>query len=149
MLRRLPVLLALLAAAVVPAALTATPASAATPSIMITKVLVNPSGTDTTANSQLVREYIVLKNTTRGSINLNRWTVRDRSNHVYTFGSFTLGAGRSVTLHTGKGANTSTNRYWGLGWYVWNNTGDAAYVRNSAGKSIDSCSWGSVSVTYC
>ncbi|WP_027342936.1 lamin tail domain-containing protein [Hamadaea tsunoensis] len=149
MLRRLPVLLALLAAAVVPAALTATPASAATPSIMITKVLVNPSGSDTTANSQLVREYIVLKNTTRGSINLNHWTVRDRSNHVYTFGSLTLGAGKSVTLHTGKGANTSTNRYWGLGWYVWNNTGDGAYVRNSAGKSIDSCSWGSVSVTYC
>jgi hypothetical protein len=127
----------------------ADPAAAATPKIMITKVLVNPSGSDTTANSQLVREYIVVKNTTTKSISLYRWTVRDKSNHVYTFGSFTLGAGRSVILHTGKGTNTSTNRYWGLGWYVWNNTGDTAYVRSSAGTLIDSCSWRTVASTTC
>lgn len=136
-----------LAAAVVFAA--ASPAAAATPKILITKVLVNPSGTDTTANSQLVREYIVLKNTTTKTISLANWTVRDKSNHVYKFGSFSLGAGKSVTLHTGKGTNTSTNRYWGLGWYVWNNTGDTAYVRNTVGTTIDSCSWKTVASTTC
>ena len=127
----------------------ATPASAATPRILITKVLVNPSGSDTTANSQLVREYITVKNTTGAAISLRSWTIRDKANHVYTFGTFSLGAGASVTLHTGKGTNTATHRYWGLGWYVWNNTGDAAYVRDSAGKAVDSCSWGSVASTTC
>ncbi|MFE9691992.1 hypothetical protein [Micromonospora sp. NPDC005806] len=34
--------------------------------------------------------------------------------------------------------------------YIWNNTGDTAYLRNSAGTSIDTCSWGSSgSYTYC
>jgi hypothetical protein len=39
-------------------------------------------------------------------------------NHVYTFGSFKLGAGKSVTLHTGKGINTVSHFYWVRGWYV-------------------------------
>jgi hypothetical protein len=30
---------------------------------------------------------------------------------------------RVVKIHTGKGANSQTDRYWGRGWYVWNNTG--------------------------
>ena len=68
---------------------------------------------------------------------LNGWTVRDAANHVYTFGTFSLGAGKSVVLRTGKGTNTSTTRYWGLGWHVWNNTGDTAYLRNAAGTAMD------------
>ncbi|MCP2327337.1 hypothetical protein HDA40_005844 [Hamadaea flava] len=129
--------------------LPSSPAFAANPRIMFTKVVVDPSGKDTTANSQLVREVATLKNTTSKAITLTNWTVRDKSNHVYKFGTFTLGAGKSVRLHTGKGANTSTDRYWGLGWYVWNNTGDAAYVRDASGRAVDSCSWGNVDVKYC
>lgn len=50
----------------------------------------------------------------------------------------------------GKGSNTSTHRYWGSSWYIWNNSGDAAYLRNSAGAAIDSCAWGSTgSYTSC
>jgi hypothetical protein len=48
-------------------------------------------------------------------------------------------------LHTGKGTNTTTNRYWGSGNYIWNNNGDAAYLRNASGKAVDNCSWGYVS----
>ncbi len=34
--------------------------------------------------------------------------------------------------------------------HVWNNTGDTAYLRNAAGTTIDTCSWGSSgSHTYC
>ena len=56
---------------------------------------------------------------------------------------FRLASGASVYLHTGRGTNTSTHRYWGSGACIWNNTGDTAYVRNSAGTLIGSCSWGS------
>lgn len=140
----------------------AAPAAAANPKIMITKVYYDTPGTDTPAtNTRLNGEYVVLKNTTSAKINLKGWTLRDvqstASGHIYRFGSdFWLGAGKSVTIHTGKGTNTSTNRYWGRTGsssyaYIWNNSGDKAYLRNSAGTAIDSCGWSSVGsgYTYC
>lgn len=129
----------------------ATAAQAAAPAVQITKVYYNSPGSDNRSNTSLNAEYVVLKNTTRGKLNLSGWTLRDKSNHVYKFtGTFYLGAGKSVTIHTGKGRNSATHRYWGSRAYIWNNTGDAAYVRNKAGRSVDSCSWRSKgSYTYC
>ncbi|MFE9654136.1 lamin tail domain-containing protein [Micromonospora sp. NPDC006431] len=129
----------------------AAPAQAATPAVMITKVYYNSPGSDNGSNTSLNAEYVRLTNKRSSTINLKNWTLRDKSNHVYKFSSdFYLKAGYSVVIHTGKGTNTSSNRYWGLSGYVWNNTGDAAYLRNSAGTAIDSCSWGSRgSYTYC
>jgi hypothetical protein len=37
--------------------------------------------------------------------------------------------------------NTATNRYWGRAGYVWNNTGDTAYLRTPSGALMDSCKW--------
>jgi hypothetical protein len=55
-----------------------------------------------------------------------------------------------VQVHTGKGTNTSAHRYWGRSWYVWNNTGDTAYLRYPAGTTADTCSWGKTgSSKYC
>ncbi|MET8090156.1 lamin tail domain-containing protein [Micromonospora sp. NPDC005220] len=120
------------------------PAQAATPAIMITKAYYNSPGSDTGSNTSLNAEYVRLTNKRTSTINLKSWTLRDKSNHVYTFSSnFNLKAGASVVIHTGKGTNTGSNRYWGRAPYVWNNTGDTAYLRNSAGAAIDSCSWGS------
>jgi hypothetical protein len=120
------------------------PAQAATPAIQITKVYYNSPGTDNRSNSSLNAEYVKLTNRRSSAINLKYWTLRDKASHVYRFsGDFRLASGASVYIHTGKGTNTSTHRYWGSGAYIWNNTGDAAYLRNSAGTLIDSCSWGS------
>lgn len=129
----------------------ATPAQAATPAVMITKVYYNSPGSDTGSNTSLNAEYVQLTNKRSTSINLKYWTLRDKSNHVYKFTTnWYLKAGASVVIHTGKGTNTSSNLYWGSGAYIWNNTGDAAYLRNSAGTGIDSCSWGSTgSYTNC
>jgi hypothetical protein len=131
-------------------------AQAATPKVMITKVYVNTPGSDTPAtNTKLNGEYIVIKNTTKSTISLSGWTIRDKastaSGHIYKFASTVkIGAGKSITIHTGKGTNTSTNRYWGRSGtsgtaYIWNNSGDTAYLRDSAGKTIDTCTWGTVS----
>lgn len=142
MLRRLALVGLALGAVILPA----TAAQAATPVVEITKVYVNSPGSDTRSNTSLNAEYVVLKNTTSKTISLTGWTVRDKSKHIYTFGSFSLGAGKYVTLHTGKGTNTSTNRYWGSGNYIWNNTGDEAYLRRPAtSTNTDTCSWGTVS----
>jgi len=121
-----------------------TAAQAATPTVMITKVYVNSPGSDTRSKKSLDAEYIVLKNTTKKTINLSGWTVRDRSKHIYKFTSLNLGAGKSVTLHTGSGTNTSANRYWGSHNYIWNNSGDKAYLRRTT-ANIDTCTWKTVS----
>jgi hypothetical protein len=70
------------------------------------------------------------------------------ANHVYKFGTFSLGGGKFVRIHTGKGTNTSTDRYWGREWYVWNNTGDKAYLRNADFVLRDTCEWTSVGSGY-
>jgi Lamin Tail Domain len=136
---------AFLVAALVPVAVAASPASAATPSVQITKVYVNAPGSDSSKNVN--GEYVVIKNTTKSTISLKSWTLRDKSNHVYTFPSVSLKSGKTFTIYTGKGTNTSTKLYEGRSAHIWNNTGgDAAYLRNSTSKQIDSCSWkGSVS----
>lgn len=78
------------------------------------------------------------------------YTLRDRSGHLYKFPTFTLRPRASVTVHTGRGTNTGTNLYWGSGSFIWNNTGDTAYLRNTVGTLKDSCSWGTVaSYVYC
>ena len=95
-----------------------------------------------------------MTNNTRSAIQLKSWTVRDKAGHVYTFKtSYSLGAGKRVYLHTGKGTDgrpDAQHRYQNSGNYIWNNTGDTAYLRNAAGKTIDTCSWTSgTAPTYC
>lgn len=123
----------------------ALPAHASNPVLHFSSAEPNSPGSDTGSNTSLDGEWVRLKDSSRTtSYDLDGYSVRDRSHHVYTFGRFILRPGASVTLHTGSGRNSSTNRYWGKRWYVWNNTGDTAYLRNRSGKALDSCSWGRV-----
>jgi hypothetical protein len=135
------------------ATLAAAPAQAATPAVLISKVYYNSPGTDNRSNASLNAEWVRLTNKKSYTINLKNWTLRDRSGHVYRFGSYNLGPGRNVYVHTGHGTNgkpDAQHRYWNSGTYIWNNTGDTAYVRNASGSLVDSCSWGSKgSYTYC
>ena len=114
--------------------------------IVITKVYVNSPGSDDGSNASLNAEYVTIKNTGTKGKSLKGWTLRDESSHVYTFGTFTLGAGKTVTVRSGKGSNTSATRYWQKTWYAWNNSGgDSARLRNASGSAVDKCSWGTVS----
>jgi hypothetical protein len=129
-------------------------AQAATPAVLITKVYYNSPGTDSGTNTSLNAEWVRMTNKRTYTINLKSWTLRDRSGHVYLFSSnYYLGAGRYVYVHTGRGTNGQPDyqhRYWGSSYYIWNNTGDTAYLRTPSGTLVDSCSWGSSgSYTYC
>jgi len=103
----------------------------------------NSPGSDTGSNTSLNGEYIRIKNYGTKSRSLTGWTVRDKANHVYKFGTFTLKPGATVTIYTGRGSNTSTKRYWGKSWYIWNNSGDTATLKTSSGTTLDTCKWGS------
>jgi len=135
------------AAAVACLVVPAPPALAASP-VKLGRITYDSPGTDTRTNTSLNAEWFTVRNTGTSRVNLSGWTVRDASNHVYRFGTFYLAAGASVRVHTGSGTNTATNRYWGSGNYVWNNTGDKATMRNASGTFVDSCAWSSTGAGY-
>jgi hypothetical protein len=138
---------ALLATAAAVAVLPTSAAHAASP-LQLGRIQYDSPGTDTRTNGSLNAEYVTIKNLGSSARSLTGFTVRDAQNHVYKFGSFTLRAGRTVRLHTGHGTNTSTDRYWGSGNYIWNNTGDKAILRTAAGATLDTCSWSRTGIGY-
>jgi hypothetical protein len=119
------------------------PAEAATPPLRFHGAQYDSPGSDTRSATSLNNEWVSLVNSGSAAVNLNHYTIRDKANHVYTFGNVSIaGKGGRLWLHTGKGTNSTANRYWGSGNYIWNNDGDTAYLRNASGKAVDNCSWG-------
>ncbi|GGJ87965.1 hypothetical protein GCM10010123_16980 [Pilimelia anulata] len=119
------------------------PAEAGGPAVMITKIYYDPPGTDTRTNAKINQEYIELWNRRVLPTNLYKWWFKDAHGHKYTFtGTFLVQPNRRVVVRTGKGTNTSTTRYWGMGNYVWNNTGtDTARLYNPNNQLIDTCAY--------
>ena len=83
-------------------------------------------------------EWIELINEGDAPVDLEGYTLADEGPHTYTFGPFVLAPGATVRIHSGRGTDTPTERYWGLaGDAVWNNDGDTAYLRDPAGTFVD------------
>lgn len=131
----------------------AAPAAPRAGDVKFSLVLYNAPGTDRANNAGYNSEYVRITNYTTKTINLKSWTVKDRAGNTYRFTKdFALGGKKSVYVLSGKGTDgkPATYRYWGRKSYVWNNTGDAAYLRTPSGKQIDSCTWGKgTGKTYC
>ncbi|MFI6496932.1 lamin tail domain-containing protein [Nonomuraea typhae] len=122
---------------------TGLPAYAAAPAVQIIKVYYDSPGPDRRSSSSLNAEYVVLKNATRSTIQLEKWILRDKTGYKYRFGAFALRAGKSVTVRTGSGSDGTSTVYWGRGQYVWNNDGDTASIHRASDlKKVDACSWG-------
>ena len=115
-----------------------TSAQAAVPPIRITQIQYDSPGSDPGSNTSLNAEWVKITNTTAQNRSLTGWTLKDKQGFTYKFPTFTLKAKASVVVYTGKGAASSTRRYYNRTWYVWNNTGDSAYLRDSKGVLKDS-----------
>jgi hypothetical protein len=120
-------------------ALLASGIALAAPIVSVSALRCDAPGNDNEA-SNLNREYVVFRNNTNAPVRMKGWTAQDKGAiHTYRFPNFTLGAGRSVTLHSGRGSNSRTHLYWQRSYgAVWNNTGDTATLRNRAGKVLSS-----------
>jgi Lamin Tail Domain len=126
--------------------------AAVTAPLRITRVYYDSPGSDRpTTNTKLNAEYLRITNAGTRTANLYRWWVTDPAGHYYVFGgNIYLSPGYSVYLHTGTGTNGGGHYYWGLGNYVWNNTGDTAYLRSDLNYTVDTCSWGAgIGYTNC
>ncbi|GAA2204068.1 lamin tail domain-containing protein [Nonomuraea monospora] len=120
----------------------ALPAQAAAPALQIVKIYYDSPGADRRSNASLNAEYVTLLNTTRKAIDLEGWSVRDKTGYTYEFGAdAVLGPKKRITLRTGQGSDGTSSVFWNRKQYVWNNDQDTAYVRNATGKLVDSCSY--------
>ncbi|GGY21875.1 lamin tail domain-containing protein [Streptomyces tanashiensis] len=117
-------------------------------SVHLYKIYYDSPGTDNRSNGSLNAEYVQIRNTTGAAVNLRGWTLTDAANHKYTFGNYTLGKGKIVTVRTGRGTNTAANVYQNRAAYVWNNDKDTAKLRKSNGTTVDTCSYNSTRVDY-
>ncbi|NJN96848.1 MAG: hypothetical protein HC875_23475 [Anaerolineales bacterium] len=83
-------------------------------------------------------EWVEIANQGNSPVPMQGFTLKDEANHIYTFGDFTVDPGAAFRLHTGQGENSANALYWGLsGESVWNNNGDAAYLRDTTGALVD------------
>lgn len=125
------------------ATLATTPAQAAHQGgIHIGLVQFDSPGKDTRSNTSLNAEWVNLHNNSRSALQLKGYKLKDNTGYTYTFGSYRIGAGKTVKVRTGKGKNIPGTVYWNRGSYVWNNTGDKARLLTAKGALRDSCSWG-------
>lgn len=90
------------------------------------------------AGISLSDEWVSIQNIGSSPVSLEGWTITDDGNmHTYTFSSFTLSAGATVTLHSGSGNDNATDLYWGSSRSVWNNDGDIARLYDVSGNLVD------------
>jgi hypothetical protein len=124
------------------APLTPTAAAASTVVIGISSIRFDSPGSDLpVTNTKLNGEYAVVKNFSTTSYNLSGWTLRDAQQHEYTFPDVALAGGASVTVHTGSGSDRTGHLYQDRDYYVWNNTGDTAYLTAFNGQRVNTCRW--------
>ncbi len=118
------------------------PSSAqAASTIQIVRIQYDSPGVDNRSNASLNNEWIAIKNVGRSSAAIGGWRIHDKANHVYVFGTTTIGAGTTLYVHTGKGTLSYIHRYWGSGAYIWNNDNDTAWLRTPTGGYADHCGW--------
>jgi competence protein ComEC len=116
-----------------PTSLTTTPITESTVSLTSNSM----ESTVYLSDLSLTDEWVKVTNKGSSPVFLGDWKIEDEgSKHIYTFPSYTLSSGSTVTLYTGKGTSTANELYWGLGSPIWNNDGDAVYVYDNNGKLV-------------
>ena len=97
-----------------------------------------PAPTVYISDLDLENEWVQMMNSGASSVTITGWKITDEDvKHTYIFPPFILSSGATVTLYTGKGADTDTELYWGSGGHVWNNDGDIATLYDANGNFID------------
>ena len=89
-------------------------------------------------NFNLNEEWVRFTNMASEPADLSGWEVADESSsHRYTFEDLTLAPGESVTLHTGCGTDSQSERYWcNEDSAAWNNSGDTVFLKDANGNTV-------------
>jgi len=104
-------------------------------SVFISATRFNAPGDD---RGNLNGEWVRITNRGDGAVLIAGWTLSDSTGSApFVFPAVLLLPSTSVTVFTGSGAMNDTALYMGRTAPVWNNSGDAAVLRDGAGKIID------------
>ena len=89
-------------------------------------------------NFNLNEEWVRFTNAGGAPLDIDGWQVADESSsHRYEFNELILEPGASVTLFTGCGTDTATERYWcNENSAVWNNSGDTVFLYDQVGNTV-------------
>jgi micrococcal nuclease len=102
--------------------------------LQVVAVEYNPPGDD---SLNLNEEYITFKVLVPGS--LLGYSVEDQTGHRYRFPDRVFKKGDVFKLHSGEGADTQTDLYWGAsGAAIWNNDGDTVKVLDPRDQIVES-----------
>jgi hypothetical protein len=82
-------------------------------------------------------EWVRIKNVCSSAKAIGGWKIHDYGKkHTFSFPSgVSIGAGKTITLYSGVGTNSSSKRYWGRTYgAIWNNSApEYAYLLNGSG----------------
>ncbi len=100
----------------------------------------DPPGDDTL---NLNGEWVRFTNRGSTTLDLTGWEVADESaSNRYRFGALTVAPGAAVTLFSGCGTDTDTERFWcSERSAIWNNAGDTVLLRDRNGSTVASLSY--------
>ncbi|MFJ3235856.1 lamin tail domain-containing protein [Streptomyces sp. NPDC086787] len=133
---------AVVGAVALPAAAAGRPAPQHRPAVVISDVHTHFLGRDNRSSRFLNQEWVDLTNTTRHTVNLNGWTLRDEEGHTYTFRHFRLGGRDTVRVHTGEGRDTRNDVYQDRRKRILDKAHDTVTLRDNRGHFVDNESWG-------
>ena len=82
-------------------------------------------------------EYVTFRNAGNEPLDLSGYTVADAAGRTHTFADgVVVEPGATLTLHTGSGTGTTTDRYWNASSPVWNNDGDTVIMTAPDGTVV-------------
>ena len=83
-------------------------------------------------------EFAIFYNKCDNACDLNRWSVKDSATHTYKFENVVIYNGKSIILSNGIGKDNETSLFWGNKGCasLWNDKGDALFLRDSDGKLV-------------
>jgi glucose/arabinose dehydrogenase len=111
--------------------------------VRIAVIRFDPPGPEQAGNRLLNREWVRIRNLGGTPVALAGWRLRDAAGAVFRFRrTFVLRAGRTVTVHSGRGRSGAAHVFWGRRSPVWGNRGDRAVLRARSGALVDACRYG-------
>ncbi|MGW3658714.1 lamin tail domain-containing protein [Streptomyces sp. NPDC005151] len=111
-------------------------------SVVLGDIQYDSPGRDDWSNRSLNGEWVEVTNTGRRAVDLDGWSLTDRSGNLYRFDDLRLAGRATVRVHTGFGRDTRRDVYQGSRDYIWSNYADKATLRDNRGRTVDTHSWG-------
>ncbi len=104
--------------------------------IVVETILADAPGDD---RKNLNGEYVALKNTGSGAIEMAGWMLNAGGTQSFMFPTFAMEARSTIAIYSGTGTNTKTALYWNREKNttpIWNNKGGVILLRDRSGKIV-------------